>query len=117
MRISIFSLILYLSFSGTAAAGRVHCVGKIDGVNVADNGALSIYSEEIYGDKSGRTICNLLIPDKVPVKVCELWSAQVLESYSSQKNLRIAFRESNYDSCLGHPIWDKADKPNTVSNW
>ncbi len=113
----IFGITIFILLSSSAMAGRLHCVGKIDKINISASGALSIYSKEIYGDTSGRTICNLITQEKVPVKVCELWSTQVLESYSSQKELRIAFKESKYKTCLGHPIWDKADKPNTISNW
>lgn len=113
----ISSVVVLILFSSSAVGGRLHCVGVVDKVNVSEGGALSIYSKEIYGDDSGRTICNLLIQDNVQAKICELWSSQVIESYSSKRPLRIAFKESKYTSCLGHPLWDKADKPSTVSNW
>lgn len=117
MKKIITSVILLVLFSSSAIAGRLHCVGIIDKINVSENGSLSIYSKDIYGDSSGRTICNLLKQDGIPVEICKLWSSQIMESYSSKRPLRIAFKESKYTSCLAHPLWDKADKPSTVSNW
>ena len=93
----IFGYISVWLLALNSYAGSIECIGKVDRIFNHKNGRLAITSVAMFGDSSGRDICNLITPrGDVPVEICKTWLSQLLVSYSSGKNARIVYSPSAY---------------------
>ncbi|GAA6167041.1 hypothetical protein [Sessilibacter corallicola] len=104
-------LILTLSLPVTA---NVVCSGKIDRVQVTQQGHVELRSSEIYGNETGRTLCNLSFEYKnVATNTCQAWYSFLLASKAQKEAIRIQFYNGE---CSNQATWRDAEVPHMISH-
>ena len=110
MKIKLLFLVLVLTASKSAFSAY-QCTGKIDGINQAYEGSVSLYSSSIYGDSTGRLICNLNVEWKsVSPETCKGWLSKLLSHKAMSEEITIQYADA-YSSCSEQPVWGGASHP------
>jgi len=93
------------------AANVYACTGKVDGINQAYDGTVSLYSSAIYGNSVGHTVCNLTTTWKgVTSDTCKGWLAKMFLAQAQGTNITVQYND-NYTACSQQPSFADASNP------
>ena len=106
-------LIIVLSLSVNITYAAYTCAGKIEHINQAYEGSISIISTQAFGNTLGRTICNLNAEWKgISTEVCKGWLSKALSIQAQQKTLVIQYTDAF--NCSSQPTWGTASSPHAL---
>ncbi len=110
----LFVVLIFVSEISQASK----CSGDIDMLLVTRNGAVELYSEELYGTGTGRTLCYVNAEWKsVSADICRVWYSTLLAKSAQSKPAAIHYNfDSVVPSCSDVSTYGSAISPWAVSD-
>jgi hypothetical protein len=106
----ILLLVSILVSPCVSSASDYTCRGGIDAISQSHSGAIALISKDIYGDNSGRMVCNLNDTwNGVSVEVCKGWLSKLLSVNAMSKDIIIQYVDEL--SCTTQPKWSAVGRP------
>jgi hypothetical protein len=102
--------LLFGAFAATANA-QYTCTGTVDFVNQAYDGSVIIDSTALYGNETGRQVCNLNTSwNGVTPAVCQGWLAKLLSAIAQGTPLTVQYNDA-LTACSQQPVYGSATNP------
>jgi hypothetical protein len=106
----LFLALTVIFYSSTSYASIYACIGKVDNLRMAYDGAVNLVSNGIYGDNAPRVICSLEGSFQgVSREACSGWLSTLLTANTADKTIRIDYNDDY--SCTTQPTFGSANRP------
>lgn len=102
---------LLLALIASTANAQYTCSGPVDFVNQAYDGSVILDSTALYGNETGRQICNLTTSwNGVAPAVCQGWLAKILAALAQGTPITVQYADS-LTACSQQPVYSAATNP------
>ncbi len=109
------TLLVTFLFLFVSINAQANCVGKVDRVQLTGAGAVELISTPLYGNTTGRRVCNLSTAWKgVTPEACRGWYALILASLAQDREIKMQYPAG--ETCATQPSWSDANPPHMMSN-
>ena len=107
---------LLLTLATNSSIASIACTGQIDILVTTQSGMVELYSQEIYSDSLGRSICNVNSTWKsVPPDTCKIWYSTLLTQAAQKKSVNVYYLPHEAASCNAVATYNNAVAPYAVS--
>jgi len=104
-------VLLLVTAASNAQAATYTCTGLVDLVDRAYEGSVLIDSVALYGNETGRQICNLNTTwNGVTPAVCQGWLARLLVAVAQGGNVTVQYNDT-LSACSQQPAFGSASNP------
>jgi hypothetical protein len=112
LKFLVLSGLTFTLFVATNESSAAYvCSGKIDAISQPYEGSVQLWSVQLYGDSTPRTICNLKATwNGVDPAVCRGWLAALLSAKAMGSVVNIQYNDT-MTACAQQPAYANAAAP------